>query len=69
MSLNDFELIVDEGCIHTIEEFENYSYKKDKATGRYLDIPEANGFDHCCDALRYAYDERDCTVKPTYKPY
>ena len=67
--LNDFELIVDESCTHMIEEFENYSYKKDKSTGRYLDIPEANGFDHCCDALRYAYDERDCSVKPVHKPY
>lgn len=67
--LNDFELIVDESCHHMIEEFENYSYKKDKSTGRYLDIPESNGFDHCADALRYAYDERDCSVKPVHKPY
>lgn len=67
--LNDFEIIVDESCVNMIETFENYSYKKDKHTGRYLDIPVDDGFSHCADALRYAYDERDHGVKPVHKPY
>ena len=68
--INDFEIIVDESCKELIEEFENYSYKKDKSTGQYLDIPEQNsGWDHGTDALRYAYSYRQFGVKPTYRPY
>ena len=69
MYLNDFEIIVDENCKHMIEEFENYSYKKDKNTGQYTDEPLDEGFNHLCDALRYAYSYRQMDVKPVYRPY
>ena len=58
--LNDFRII---------EEFENYSYKQDKSTGEYMDIPLDDGFCHIVDALRYAYSERDFSVKPVHRPH
>ncbi len=67
--LNDFKIIVDPSCIHTIEEFENYSYKQDKNTGEYTDEPLDNGFCHIVDALRYAYSTRDFSVKPVHRPH
>ena len=45
-------LIIDERCVHTIEETENYTWRKDKKTGEYLNEPEDN-FNHCLDAMRY----------------
>ena len=45
-------LIVDERCTHTIEETENYTWRKDKKTGEYLNEPE-DSFNHCMDAMRY----------------
>ena len=45
-------LIVDERCTHTIEETENYTWKKDRKTGEYLNEPE-DSFNHCLDAMRY----------------
>ena len=37
-----------------IDEFENYSYKKDKNTGEYTSEPLDNGYCHLIDALRYS---------------
>lgn len=45
-------LVVDERCPRTIEETENYTWKKDRKTGEYLNEPE-DSFNHCLDALRY----------------
>ena len=45
-------LIVDERCPRTIEETENYTWRKDKKTGEYLNEPE-DSFNHCLDAMRY----------------
>lgn len=45
-------LVVDERCTHTIEETENYTWRKDKKTGEYLNEPE-DSFNHCLDAMRY----------------
>lgn len=45
-------LVVDERCIHTIEETENYTWRKDKKTSEYLNEPE-DAFNHCLDAMRY----------------
>ena len=51
--LQQYKLVVNPACIHTIEELENYAYKKDKNTGEYLNEPEDN-FNHALDALRYS---------------
>lgn len=50
--VKEFEIIVDENCPHTIEELSNYSYKKDKKTGEYVDEPE-DRFNHLMDSMRY----------------
>lgn len=51
--LQQYEIIIDESCLNLIEEFENYSYKKDKSTGEYINEP-IDAFNHGIDALRYS---------------
>lgn len=51
--LQQYELIVDFSCVCLLEELENYSYKKDKATGEYLNEP-IDRYNHAIDALRYS---------------
>ncbi|MDW0112167.1 PBSX family phage terminase large subunit [Sporosarcina saromensis] len=53
--LQQFEIIIHPKCKHTITEFENYSYKKDKQTGQYLNQP-IDSFNHIIDALRYSME-------------
>lgn len=51
--LQQYELIVHPSCTGIITEFENYSWKKDKASGEYINEPIDN-FNHYIDALRYS---------------
>lgn len=51
--LQQYELIVDSSCVCLLEELENYSYKKDKSTGEYLNEP-IDRYNHAIDALRYS---------------
>ena len=44
--ITQHELIVDERCTKTIEELENYTWKKDKKTGEYINEP-IDSFNHC----------------------
>lgn len=53
--MQQFQIIVDERCIHTIEELENYTWQKDKKTGEYINKP-VDLFNHCIDAIRYAIE-------------
>lgn len=53
--LNQQEIIVDERCSRTIEEFENYTWQKDKKSGEYINKP-IDAFNHCLDALRYGLE-------------
>jgi phage terminase large subunit len=46
-------IVVDTKCIHIIEEFQNYTWQKDKSTNEYLNTP-IDEYNHCIDALRYA---------------
>lgn len=52
-----YEIIVDERCVKTIEELENYTWKKDKATNEYINEP-VDSYNHCLDAMRYAIQDR-----------
>ena len=52
-----YEIIVDERCVKTIEELENYTWKKDRATSEYINEP-ADSYNHCLDAMRYAIQDR-----------
>lgn len=53
--LKTFDIIIHPRCIHTIDEFNHYSYKVDARTGDILPIV-VDAFNHCIDALRYALD-------------
>lgn len=50
--LGQHKIIVDKRCLGIIEEFENYTWQKDKKTGEYINEPVDN-FNHGIDALRY----------------
>lgn len=54
--ISQFEIIIDERCFKTIEEFENYTWKKDKNTDEYYNEP-VDTYNHCIDALRYAIEK------------
>ena len=47
-----YQIIVDERCPHTIDEFENYTWQKDKTTGEYINKP-IDMFNHHIDSIRY----------------
>ncbi|MWU85361.1 PBSX family phage terminase large subunit [Staphylococcus aureus] len=53
--LNQFDIVIDERCFKTIEELDNYTWKKDKNTGEYYNEP-MDTYNHCIDALRYSVE-------------
>ena len=53
--IKQFEIIIDDRCVKTIEEFENYTWQKDKRTSEYINKP-IDTFNHCIDAIRYALE-------------
>lgn len=54
--IQQYELIVDERCFKVIEELENYTWKKDKKTGEYVNEP-VDTFNHTIDAIRYGLNK------------
>lgn len=46
------KIIIDTRCPHTIEEFENYTWQKDRKTGEYINQP-IDSFNHHIDSIRY----------------
>ena len=50
--LQRYDIIIDERCINTIEEFDNYTWTKDKKTGEYINQP-VDSFNHHIDSIRY----------------
>ena len=60
--LQQYEIIVHPNCEGIITEFENYSWKKDKASGEYVNEP-IDDFNHYLDALRYSLQSIDETKK------
>ncbi len=54
--IQQFELIVDERCFKVIEELDNYTWKKDKKTGEYINEP-VDTFNHTLDAIRYGLNK------------
>lgn len=51
--IQQYNIVIDERCFKTIEEFENYTWKKDKKTGEYINEP-VDTYNHTIDAIRYA---------------
>lgn len=69
--IQQYELIVDERCYKVIEELDNYTWKKDKKTGEYVNEP-VDTFNHTIDAIRYGlnkYIKGTLTPKVLQKPY
>lgn len=54
--IQQYELIVDERCYKVLEELENYTWKKDKKTGEYINEP-VDTFNHTIDAIRYGLNK------------
>jgi len=50
--IQQYELVIDERCFKVIEELDNYTWKKDKKTGEYINEP-VDTFNHTIDAIRY----------------
>lgn len=50
--LQRYEIIIDERCTYTVEEFDNYTWKKDRKTGEYINEP-VDMFNHHIDSTRY----------------
>lgn len=61
--LQQFDWIVDDRCVKTIEELENYTYQKDKHTNEYTNKP-VDAYNHCIDSLRYASAEYNGVASP-----
>lgn len=51
-----YKIVVDERCTQTIEEFENYTWQKDKKTDEYINKP-IDEFCHFLDGLRYSLED------------
>lgn len=62
--MQQYHLVVDDRCVKTIEELENYTYKKDKTTGEYTNEP-VDAYNHEIDAIRYALSEINGMATPT----
>lgn len=53
--IQQYQIYVHPSCTHTIDELENYTFKKDRKTGQYLNEP-IDDYNHLLDALRYALE-------------
>lgn len=51
--IQQYKIVIDYRCFKTLEEFGNYTWKKDKKTGEYINEP-VDGYNHTIDAIRYA---------------
>lgn len=51
--LQQFKIVVDERCVKTIEELDNYTWQKDRKTNEYINKP-TDTYNHCIDAVRYS---------------
>lgn len=54
--IQQFDIIVHPSCKHTINELENYAFKKDKQTGAFINQP-IDDYNHILDALRYSLEQ------------
>ena len=66
--MQQFDIIIDERCFKTIEEFDNYTWKKDKASNEYVNIP-VDSYNHVIDAIRYALESARIEKKDMSRKY
>jgi len=55
--LQNHLIVVDPSCEKVIMELSNFSYEKDRRTGKYSDDKYTHEFSHAVDALGYAYSD------------
>jgi len=55
--LQNHLIVVDPSCEKVIMELSNFSYEKDRKTGKYSDDKYTHEFSHAIDALGYAYSD------------
>jgi phage terminase large subunit len=60
--LQEYQIILHPSCIGLKTELENYTWKKDKATGEYTNEP-IDLYNHYCDSLRYSIQAATTRVK------
>ena len=60
------KIVIDERLTNLIEEFENYTWEKDKKTGEYINKP-IDTFNHGIDAIRYGMQDIMLERKATFK--
>lgn len=57
-TMNQFPICVHADSLNLINEFDNYTYKKDRKTGLFLNVIEDGQDDHGIDAARYGITHR-----------
>ena len=55
--LQNHEIIIHESCVHVSEDFNNFSYQKNKQTGQFEDDKYTHEWSHTIDALKYSYSD------------
>lgn len=65
--LKRYRINITEDSVNFKKESENYTWKKDRATNQYLNIP-IEAFNHCWDATRYIASETLSTQGETSRP-
>ena len=60
--IQQFQVVVHPKCKNFIMELENYTWKKDKMTNEYINVPIDN-FNHLLDAWRYSLEEIQRNMK------
>lgn len=53
--ISDYKIIIHPRCINFITEISNYTWDKDKKTGKKLNVP-IDDFNHLMDAMRYGME-------------
>ncbi len=60
--IQQYKIVIDERCFKTIEEFDNYTWQKDKKTNEYLN-KQVDTYNHTIDAIRYALSNAIFKIK------
>ena len=55
--LQNHQIIIHESCTHTAEDFMNFSYQKDRQSGKFIDNKYTHEWSHTIDALKYSYSD------------
>lgn len=55
-SLKDYKIYIHPKCVNTFNEFSNYTWEKDRLTGKFINKP-IDKHNHLIDALRYSMED------------